>query len=83
MVQVEEAFITRFGPYAGWAHNVLFISDLNSSKQYLPEKLRPGSGSERGKRKAVDVKQEPEDDAELQEDVIKGLLCPFSMVQSK
>ena len=83
MVQVEEAFITRFGPYAGWAHNVLFISDLSSSKQYLPEKLRPDSGSERGKRKTVNVKQEPEVDAELQKDVIKGLLCLCCMLQSK
>lgn len=63
MLQVEEAFINRFGPYAGWAHNVLFISDLASSRQYLPENLRTGSG---GVKKIKMDRQE--DDAGIKEE---------------
>ncbi len=29
---VEAALIERFGPYAGWAHNTLFIAELSSHK---------------------------------------------------
>ena len=29
---VEGALIERFGPYAGWAHNTLFIAELSSHK---------------------------------------------------
>ena len=36
MVQVEQAFQDVFGPYAGWAHNVLFISELASQRHRLP-----------------------------------------------
>ena len=32
MALVEEALIKRFGPYAGWAHNTLFIAELSSHK---------------------------------------------------
>ena len=35
-MQVEQAFQDVFGPYAGWAHNVLFISELASQKHRLP-----------------------------------------------
>ena len=74
MVQVEDAFISKFGPYAGWAHNVLFISDLSSSKPYLPEKLRPASGTERGKRRKVQLEEESDADVKGEEDLPKGLL---------
>jgi hypothetical protein len=30
-----QAFVDRFGPYAGWAHNALFISELASHKHLL------------------------------------------------
>ena len=36
MTQVEQAFQDVFGPYAGWAHNVLFVSELASQKHRLP-----------------------------------------------
>lgn len=42
MVAVEDAFIERFGPWAGWAHNTLFISELATQRERLPEHLRPG-----------------------------------------
>ena len=29
---VQAAFVSRFGPYAGWAHNTLFVSDLRRFK---------------------------------------------------
>ncbi|MCJ1242687.1 hypothetical protein MMC14_010696 [Varicellaria rhodocarpa] len=41
MVAVEKAFIDRFGPWAGWAHNTLFISELASQRERLPEHLQP------------------------------------------
>ena len=39
MVQVEQAFQQVFGPYAGWAHNTLFISELASMRHRLPDNL--------------------------------------------
>ncbi|KAI5054980.1 hypothetical protein GOP47_0030125 [Adiantum capillus-veneris] len=39
-VAVSEAFVERFGTYAGWAQNVLFIAELSSHQSYLPEHLR-------------------------------------------
>ena len=42
MVAVEQAFIERFGPWAGWAHNTLFISELASQRDRLPVHLQPG-----------------------------------------
>ena len=44
---VEDAFIDRFGSHAGWAHNVLFISDLASHKHHLPPHLQPASAARR------------------------------------
>ncbi|GAB4821909.1 hypothetical protein N2152v2_008955 [Parachlorella kessleri] len=33
--EVQAAFLERFGPYAGWAHNTLFISELASIKERI------------------------------------------------
>lgn len=33
--EVQQAFVERFGEYAGWAHNTLFISELASVKKKL------------------------------------------------
>ena len=52
MVAVEDAFIERFGPWAGWAHNTLFISELATQRDRLPEHLRPA-----GKARASKVKK--------------------------
>ena len=49
MVAVEDAFIERFGPWAGWAHNTLFISELASQRERLPEHLQPGGKARAGK----------------------------------
>lgn len=38
--EVEQAFIDRFGPYAGWAHNTLFVADLAKHKAILAEAMR-------------------------------------------
>ncbi|MCS6950862.1 MAG: hypothetical protein NZ520_10420 [bacterium] len=35
--QVGEFFRTRFGEYAGWAHNVLFAADLAAFRKRLPQ----------------------------------------------
>ena len=48
MVAVEQAFIERFGPWAGWAHNTLFISELASQRDRLPAHLQPGAKSKPG-----------------------------------
>lgn len=39
MAAVEQAFAQAFGPYCGWAHNTLFISELASQKHRLPVRL--------------------------------------------
>lgn len=38
--EVADAFVERFGSYAGWAHTVLFISELSSQQNLLPKHLR-------------------------------------------
>lgn len=52
-MQVEAAFHGVFGPYAGWAHNTLFIGELASVQASLPEHLRAAAGGKkRGSGKA-------------------------------
>jgi len=53
MVAVEDAFIERFGPWAGWAHNTLFISELATQRERLPEHLRPGGTSKASKSRTA------------------------------
>ncbi|XP_024528999.1 N-glycosylase/DNA lyase OGG1 isoform X1 [Selaginella moellendorffii] len=36
---VAQAFVSRFGAYAGWAHAVLFIAELSSHQKLLPSHL--------------------------------------------
>jgi hypothetical protein len=43
MVAVEAALQARFGAHAGWAHTLLFISELASQRHRLPPHLQPGS----------------------------------------
>ena len=58
MGEVEQAFIDRFGPYAGWAHNTLFVSELASCQELLPVELRTPPKA-KAKRKKREVKAEP------------------------
>ncbi|KAL3638846.1 8-oxoguanine glycosylase ogg1 [Castilleja foliolosa] len=37
--RVTDAFVTKYGKYAGWAQNLLFISELPSQKSLLPASL--------------------------------------------
>ena len=51
MGEVEDTFIARFGSHAGWAHNVLFISDLADFKKQMPEHLQTGRTPKKKKPK--------------------------------
>lgn len=59
--EVQQAFVDRFGPYAGWAHNCLFISELASHKHLLP--TRPAAAAaaavSKKKRKSVELPSTP------------------------
>jgi len=35
--EVAAVFVDRFGSHAGWAHSVLFISDLRQTQQLLAD----------------------------------------------
>ena len=79
MRAVERRMEDVFGPYAGWAHNALFIAELSDVRKTLPEHLRtpkrtpttpktktPKKPKTKTKRKIVDtvVDTEPDDDDE-------------------
>ena len=53
--EVQRVFEERFGPYAGWAHNTLFISELASHKVLLPQQLQSsgGRGGGKGRKRAA------------------------------
>ena len=38
--EVADAFVKRFGSYAGWTHTVLFIAELSSQQSLLPLHIR-------------------------------------------
>lgn len=51
MVEVERVLQGVFGSHAGWAHNTLFVAELASSRDALPEHLQPNTpAGGRGKR---------------------------------
>lgn len=51
--------VRRFGPYCGWAHNTLFISELASMKDRLPPSGgRAASGSSPGAATAATAAEE-------------------------
>ncbi|KAL2629948.1 hypothetical protein R1flu_014634 [Riccia fluitans] len=57
--EVQDAFVKRFGKYAGWAHTVLFIAELSSLQSLLPQHLRsPKQHNGKTKRKAKDLSSE-------------------------
>jgi hypothetical protein len=43
--EVQQAFVDRFGPYAGWAHNCLFIGELASHRHLLPSGAAAAAGA--------------------------------------
>ena len=74
MRAVELKMEDVFGPYAGWAHNALFIAELKSVRDALPDELKtprrptpskkkrkqaePSSGGAGG-RSQIQIKPEP------------------------
>lgn len=50
---ISEAFVAKFGEYAGWAQNVLFIGELSSQKATL----EPCSGTLRETKSAIGRKR--------------------------
>lgn len=49
--RVAEAFVARFGKYAGWAQNVLFIGELSSQKTLGLSDVTVSSQPKSAKRK--------------------------------
>ena len=53
MREVEHVFEERFGEYAGWAHNVLFIAELPMMQPSLPPELRAIPSRKKTKRESA------------------------------
>ncbi|XP_020530630.1 N-glycosylase/DNA lyase OGG1 isoform X2 [Amborella trichopoda] len=53
---VAEAFVMKFGKYAGWAQTVLFIGELSSQKALLPVHLHCDKATEASSKKLVTSK---------------------------
>ena len=52
---VGAEFRSRFTPYAGWAHSVLFAAELGGFRTRLPEAVQVGGGVGVGAWAAVAV----------------------------
>lgn len=53
--RVAEAFVSKYGKYAGWAQTLLFVADLPQQKALLPanlEKTKRKRSTEQQKDKA-------------------------------
>lgn len=49
--RVAEAFVSKFGKYAGWAQTLLFIAELPSQKALLPAHFSNAKESKAAKKK--------------------------------
>lgn len=91
--QVGDHFRGMFGPYAGWAHNYLFIAELSDFKARLPENLRrkpppkPKPSPKRAKSKRKPKADQNSSDSEASETSDAGEsdddLTPASQLSSK
>jgi hypothetical protein len=45
---VQKAFIDAFGPYAGWAHNALFVGELPAFQGRVSAAARRAAGGKKG-----------------------------------
>lgn len=61
MVEVERALQGVFGSHAGWAHNTLFVAELASSRDALPEHLQPGTPAAGMRKRAVSSSEDEEE----------------------
>ncbi|XP_062101508.1 N-glycosylase/DNA lyase OGG1 [Humulus lupulus] len=53
--RVAEAFVNKYGKYAGWAQTLLFIAELPSQKAILPSHFSNAKGKKSVKRKIVET----------------------------
>lgn len=53
--RVAEAFVNKYGKYAGWAQTMLFIAELPSQKAILPSHFSNVNGKKSVKRKIVEA----------------------------
>ena len=53
--RVAEAFVHKYGKYAGWAQTLLFIAELPSQKAILPSHFSNTEGNKSAKRKIVEA----------------------------
>lgn len=49
--RVSDAFVSKYGKYAGWAQTLLFIAELPSQKELLPSDVCVIEGQKPVKRK--------------------------------
>ncbi|KAK2995675.1 hypothetical protein RJ640_006135 [Escallonia rubra] len=54
---VADAFVSKYGKYAGWAQTLLFIAELPSQKALLPSTLWSMEGERNSKRKNGQAKK--------------------------
>lgn len=64
MRAVERRMEDIFGPYAGWAHNALFIAELRDVRETLPERLRTPKRTPTTPKKTK-TKRKPDDDVDV------------------
>jgi len=68
--EVQAAFTDMFGPYAGWAHNTLFISELASVKKKIAAEMEVKGGVKEEESEEEEESSSDDGDGEGEELVV-------------
>lgn len=81
---VQKAFVDTFGPYAGWAHNALFVGELPAFQGRVRAAARKGKGKEglAAESGSEDDEEDEEDDGDADNDSDFELRTPAAKSSS-
>ena len=81
--EVQAAFTDMFGPYAGWAHNTLFISELASVKKKIADEMEMKGGVKKEEESEEEEGSGDDGDGEREELVVMKLKHGVGQIEVK